>query len=87
MFKSTEEPIPCKKGDTVRNKKTKKKYIIYQSSYNSNLGKVVESTLWQNIEIEGKCILIGIEGDCIIKITKSVFRESGYLGKRLYIHV
>ena len=62
MFKSTEERIPCKKGDTVRNKKTKKKYIIYQSSYNSNLGKVVESTLWQNIEIEGKCILIGIAG-------------------------
>jgi hypothetical protein len=29
---------------------------------NSNLGKVVESTLWQNIEIEGKCILIGIAG-------------------------
>ena len=63
MFKSTEERIPCIKGDTVRNKKTKKKYIIYQSSYNSNLGKVVESTLWQNIEIEGKCILIGIAGN------------------------
>ena len=62
IFKSTEERIPCIKGDTVRNKKTKKKYIIYQSSYNSNLGKVVESTLWQNIEIEGKCILIGIAG-------------------------
>ena len=62
MFKSTEERIPCHKGDTVRNKKTKEKYIIFQSSYNSNLGKVIESTLWQNIEIDGKYILIGIAG-------------------------
>lgn len=62
MFKSTEERIPCKKGDTVRNKKTKKKYIIFQSSYKSNLGKVVESTLWQNINVDGETILIGIAG-------------------------
>jgi len=62
MFKSTEERIPCKKGDTVRNKKTKKKYIIFQASYESNLGKVVESTLWQNINVDGEIILIGIAG-------------------------
>jgi hypothetical protein len=62
MFKSTEERIPCKKGDTVRNKKTKKKYIIFQSSYKSNLGKVIESKLWQNINVDGEIILIGIAG-------------------------
>lgn len=62
MFKSTEERIPCKKGDTVRNKKTKKKYIIFQSSYESNLGKVIESKLWQNINVDGETILIGIAG-------------------------
>ncbi len=62
MFKSTEERIPCKKGDTVRNKKTKKKYIIFQSSNKSNLGKVIESKLWQNINVDGEIILIGIAG-------------------------
>ncbi len=63
MFKPTEKRIPCKKGDTVRNKKTKKKYIIFQSSYNSNLGKVIESSLWQNINVDGEIILIGIAGN------------------------
>ena len=62
MFKSTEGRIPCTKGDTVRNKKTKKKYIVFHSSYKNNLGKIVESSLWQNINVDGEIILIGIAG-------------------------
>ncbi len=62
MFKSTEERIPCTKGDIVRNKKTKEEYTIFQSSYDSNIGKKRESTLWQSITVDGEVILIGIAG-------------------------
>ena len=62
MFKSTEERIPCAKGDIVRNKKTKEEYTIFHSSYNSNIGKRVESQLWQNIRVGDEIILIGIAG-------------------------
>lgn len=62
MFKSTEERIPCIKGDIVRNKKTKEEYTIFHSNYDSNTGKKRESTLWQNITVGGEIILIGIAG-------------------------
>ncbi len=62
MFKSTEERIPCTKGDIVRNKKTKEEYTIFHSRYDSNLGKNIEITLWQNIKVGNDIVLIGIAG-------------------------
>ncbi|MDB4343527.1 hypothetical protein OAA15_00740 [bacterium] len=64
MFKSTEERIPCTKGDIVRNKKTKEEYTIYHSSYNSSTGEFIESSLWQNIKINNdNVVLVGISGN------------------------